>query len=125
MQDEKILFDIHQDYSKKKEGNSRSLQALVSYTALESLVFQGPADGGQMFLYAWKGPLYVADSERLYLVLNDARNGTRQILKSKELSCRSDSFKNPRHQGVIEWQGWEPCIPEVILDLVLFRCLLP
>lgn len=47
---------------RRKEGNSRSLQALVSYTALESLVFQGPADGGQMFLYAWKGSLYVADS---------------------------------------------------------------
>lgn len=115
---------------RRKEGNSHSLQALVSYTALESLVFQGAADGGQMFLYAWKGPLYVADSEEIVSCSECCRemapDRSFQIkVTSKELSCRLDSFKNPRYQDVIEWQGWEPYIPEIILELVLFPCLLP
>lgn len=62
-----------------------------------------------MFLYAWRGPLYGADSEIVSsseCCREMAPGRACQIkITSKELSCRLDSFKKPKKPGCYRVAG--------------------
>lgn len=82
-----------------------------------------------MFLYAWKGSLYVDDSEEIVSCSECCREmvsgrSFQTQAKSKELPCRLNFLKTQDYRMLISGMAGELCISEFILDLDIFRCFL-
>lgn len=96
----------HTNWDLSRNESLALLKALVSYNVLHwKPYFLSTADGGQMFLYALKGPLYVADhnaivscSECFRKMASDRSFQTKA--KSKELLHRFDENNRMLFSGL-------------------------
>lgn len=95
------------DFSQK--WISCPLKALVSYKVLYwKPYFSGMTDGRQMFLYALKGPLYVADYNKI--VSEKWCQADHCKWKPNQRHYCTDLIekkKKPKQQDVIQWYGWK------------------